>query len=125
MTTGYFQVYDGRMLLKELDTVGNCQRPGFSLCVSKHMNKITSLRTFALNWSLKLQENDERKKHPCLYKIVCFQIGIKGFRPEVFYYFSEKLPLSQKLSYFRGSHFPQCFILSTALQCLLPSQFLS
>ena len=34
-----------------------------------------------------------------------------------------KLPLSQKLHYFRGSCFPHCFILSTALQSSLPSQF--
>ena len=37
------------------------QRPVFSLGVSLHMHKITSLRKFGLNWSLKLQENDERK----------------------------------------------------------------
>ena len=30
---------------------------------------------------------------------------------------SEKLPLSQKLRCFRGSRFPQCVILSRALQC--------
>ena len=42
-------------------------------------------------------------------------MGIKDFWPEVFYYCSEKLPLSQKLRYFRGSRFSQCFILSTAL----------
>ena len=30
-------------LLKKLDTIGNCQRPLFSLGVSKHMHKITNL----------------------------------------------------------------------------------
>ena len=58
-----------------------------------------------------------KEKTPLLDKSVCFQIGIKDFLLEVFNYFSEKLPLSQKLRYFRGSRFPQCFILSTALQC--------
>ena len=46
-----------------------------------------------------------KEKTPMMDEFVCFQIGI---------YFSEKLPLSQKLRYFRGSRFPQCFILPTA-----------
>ena len=39
---------------------------------------------------------------------------------------SEKLPLSEKkkLLQFRGSRFSQCFILSTALHCSLPSKCL-
>ena len=61
-----------------------------------------------------------REKTPSLDEFVFFQIGIKDFWLEVFYYFSEKLPLSQNLCYFRGSRFSQCFILSTALQCSLP-----
>ena len=28
-------------VLKTLDTIGNCQRPVFSLCVSQHMHKMT------------------------------------------------------------------------------------
>ena len=36
---------------------------------------------------------------------------------------SEKLPLSKKLRYFRGSPFSKCFILWTALHCSLPSKF--
>ena len=40
---------------------GNCQRPVFSLGVSQHMHKITNLWKFELNWSSKLQENNERK----------------------------------------------------------------
>ena len=50
--------------LKTLDTIGNCQRPVFSLGVSQHMHKITKLWKFELNWSLKLRDNNERKKHP-------------------------------------------------------------
>ena len=37
---------------------------------------------------------------------------------------SEKLLLYRKLSYFRGSRFSQCLILSIALHCLLPKKFL-
>ena len=47
--------------------------------------------------------------------------------PEVifkFKYFSEKLLLSQKLCFFRGSRFSQCFVLSTVLRCSLPSKIL-
>ena len=45
------------------DTIGNCQRPVFSLSVSQHMHKITILWKFELNWSSKLRDNNERKKH--------------------------------------------------------------
>ena len=48
--TGKFRLvgdvdYEGklRMPLKILDTIGNCQRPVFSLSVSQHMHKITNL----------------------------------------------------------------------------------
>ena len=46
---------------KVLDMFGNWQRPIFLLGVSQHMHKIASLWKCWLNWSLKLQENDERK----------------------------------------------------------------
>ena len=95
---------------------GNYQRSVFSLAVSQHKHKITSLSKFELNRSLKLRE-----KTPLLEEFVCFQIRIKDFQLEVFYC----LPLSQKPQYFRGSRFPQCFILPTPPKCLLPSQFLS
>ena len=54
-----------------------------------------------------------------LHKFVCLQISKKGFMPEVFLrfkYFSEKLTLYQKVRHFRGSHFSQHSILSTALR---------
>ena len=60
-------------LLKGRYTFGNCQRPVFSLGVSQHMHKITSLLKFELNWSSKLRENDERKKHPCLTNLCAFR----------------------------------------------------
>ena len=44
---------------KCLDMVGNC--PVFSLGVSQNMHKISNLYKFWLNWSLKLQGNNERK----------------------------------------------------------------
>ena len=47
--------------LKGRYTFRNCQRPVFSLRVSQHKHKITSLWKFELNWSSKLRENDERK----------------------------------------------------------------
>ena len=47
-----------------LYTFGNCQRPVFSLDVSHHNHKITSLWKFGLNLSSKLRENDERKNTP-------------------------------------------------------------
>ena len=48
-------------LLKGRYTSGYCQRPVFSLGVSQHVHKITSLWKFGLNRSSKLRENDERK----------------------------------------------------------------
>ena len=89
-------------VLKGRYTFGNCQRPVFSLDKSNHNHKITSLWKFWLNWSSKLRENDERKNTIVMAELVCFQIRIK----DVFIYFSEKLPISQKLRYFRGSRFP-------------------
>ena len=65
--------------LKALNTFGGCQRPVFSLGVSQYiMHKISSLWKSGLIWSLKLRENDERKNVIVGFKIVCFQIGMKG-----------------------------------------------
>ena len=65
-----FHVYDGpAVTLKTQDTIGNCQRPVFSLGVSQHMHKITNLWKFELNWLSKLRDNNERKKHPCHMKL--------------------------------------------------------
>ena len=54
------------------------------------------------------------EKTPLLYKVVCLQIGTKGF-----YYFSEKLPLSQKLRYFRGKLFLTMFYTFNSSQWLV------
>ena len=96
-----------------MGTIGNCQRPVFSVGVSHHKHKITSLWKFGLNRSSKLRENDERNN--TLVRRFCVLLDRNN-------YFSEKLPLSQKLR-FRGSRLPKCFILSTAIQCSLRSQF--
>ena len=45
-------------ILKTRDTLGNCQRPVFSLSVPQHMHTITSLWKFELNWLSKLQDNN-------------------------------------------------------------------
>ena len=55
---------------------GNCQRPVFSLGVSQHMHKITSLWQFGLNRSSKLWENDERK-NTLIGRICVLSKGIK------------------------------------------------
>ena len=47
--------------LKTLDTIVNCQRPVFSLGVSHHLRKKTSLWKFELNWASKLRDNNEKK----------------------------------------------------------------
>ena len=47
---------------KAVNTIGNCQRPVFSLGVYQRMHKITNLLKFGLNWSSKLRDNYERKK---------------------------------------------------------------
>jgi hypothetical protein len=52
--------YNGRLEreLKTLDTIGNFQRPVFSLAVSQHMHKTTSLWKFQLNRSSSFQVLD-------------------------------------------------------------------
>ena len=68
MHMDYFK-FDNLSDLKGRHTIGNCQRPVFSLGVSHHSHKITILWKFGLNQLSKLRENE----------FVCFQIGIKDF----------------------------------------------
>ena len=103
--------------LKTVDTIGNCQRPVFSLAVPEYMHKITNLWKFELNRSSKLRDNNERKQHPCYTKLCAFKCLIS--RPQILNLRSRnqirgKLLLSRKLCHFRGSRLSQCFILSTA-----------
>ena len=51
-----------------LDTIGNCQRPVFSLGVSQHKHKITNP---VKKFSLKLRYNNERKI-PFLHEVCAF-----------------------------------------------------
>ena len=106
------------------DTIGNCQRPVFSLGVSQYKHKITNLWKFELDWSSELRDNNERKKHPCHTKL-CFQM----LDPQVLNLrsrnqISGKLLLSRKLHHFRGSRFLHCFIPSTSPHYSLPSDVL-
>ena len=90
-------------------TFGNCQRPVFSLGVFQHMQKMTSLWKCWLNWSLKLQNNNKTKrKTPCRHNSVSSDRNT-GIWPEVFYYFSEKLPLSQKIMLLQRESFLTMF----------------
>ena len=121
------ELYNRSPALKTLDTIGNCQRPVFSLGVSQHMHKITNLWKFELDWSSKLRDNYERKKHPCHTKLCAFRCLIS--RPQILNLRSQnqirgKLLLSRKLRHFRGSRFSQCFILSTSPHYSLPSKVL-
>ena len=53
-----------RRNLKTMDTIGNCQRPVFSLAVSQHMHKITNLSC----------EITMKEKIPLSHEVVCFQM---------------------------------------------------
>ena len=103
--------------VKPLYMFGNCQRPVFSLCVSKHVHKITNLWKFELNWSSKLGDMKEIKNNLNHTKLCAFRCLI--LRPQILNLRSRnqipgKLLLSRKLHHFRGSRFSQCFILPTS-----------
>ena len=49
------------MILKAVDTIGNCQRLAFTVGISQHMHKIANLWKFELNRSSNLRDNNERK----------------------------------------------------------------
>ena len=73
-----------KVLLRHCALYTYCHRPVFSLGVSQHMHKITNLWTFLLNWSSKMQDNNEGKKHACGTTLFASGCLIKGFWPEVF-----------------------------------------
>ena len=72
---------------------GNCQRPVFSLGVSQHKHKITNLWKYGLDWSLDLQENNERKIYPCL-NTLCASRCINGFRSSLLLFGQEIISFS-------------------------------
>ena len=52
---------------------------------------------------IEVEREQWKKKLPCCIILCAFRCIIKFLYPEVFYYLSEKLPLSQNLHYFRGA----------------------
>ena len=50
----------------------------FSLGVFQHMHKI-NLWKFGLNWSLRLKENNDRKKHSCKFLMHNEMLRLKSF----------------------------------------------
>ena len=116
----------GRKLpVKTLDTIGNCQRPVFSLGVSQHMHKITNLWKFELNRSSELRDKIERKKdtlvtRSCVHLDGWFRdLKILNLRSRN--QIRGKLLLSVTLWV---SRFSQCFIPSTSSHYSSPSKVL-
>ena len=60
-------------ILKTLDTIGNFQRPVFSLVVSQHKQKIANLWKFKLNIGRRSCEIKIKEKTPLSHEVVCFQ----------------------------------------------------
>ncbi len=84
---------------------GNCRRPLSSLGVAQHMHKIKNLRKFGLNWSSKLQENNERNPPPPCCTELCRCLRRASYlKPFSNFKFCGKLPLALKLHYFKGGH---------------------
>ena len=104
--------------LKTLDTIGNCQRPVFSLGVSQHMHNKQTCETLS---SICRQscEMIMKEKTPLSYEVVCFQM--LDFETSNS---NSEVSKSNSLHFFRGSRFSQCFILSTAPYYLLQSKVL-
>ena len=96
----YKELYQAT-LLKAVDTIGNCQL-NFTVGVSQHMHKITNMLKFELNWSLKLRDNNERKKQPCHTKLCAFRCKLIS-RPHLILRSQNqvrgKLLVSRKLCY--------------------------
>ena len=104
----------------------NCQRPVFSPGVSQHMHKIINLSKFSLIGRRSCENKNERKT-PLSHKLcalTCLNSRLQPRFRNQLNYFTEKLRLSQKLRYLRGSRLSQCFKLPTARHCSLPSKFL-
>ena len=112
--------------LKTLDIFCNCKRPVFSL----GFYSTFVCTKFILNWSSKLRDNNWRKS-AIVAQVDCFQMlyfKTSKSNYEVSKSNSNTIWVRNYFClnsyYFRGSQFSQCFILSTALRCLLPSKFL-
>ena len=118
-----------KRILKTLDTIGNCQRPVFSLGVSQHMHKVTNVWKLELNWSSKLRDKDNNERKNTLVIRSCVRLWWLISGPQVLILRSRnqvrgKLLLSRKLRHFRGSRFSHSFILPTSPHYSLLSQVL-
>ena len=113
--------------LKALDTIGKCQRPVFSFGVSSHMHKKQTCENLNTIGGRSC-EIIMKEKTPLSHGVVCFQLldfETSKFNSDVSKSNSWKITsFSKTIRYFRGSRFSQCFILTTARHCLLPSMFL-
>ena len=67
-------------LKAHMNSFGDCQRPVFSLGVSHFVNNITNLCEFWLNWSSKLEDNNEEKTHLLQYSVCAFKSIMKSSR---------------------------------------------
>ena len=122
----HFQCYfDSRFIvsillfLKALDMFGNCQRPVFLFLV--YPNICIQWQTCDNLGSVSRQSFKKimKEKNTLFAHFLCaFRCIIKGFRSEVFYYLSEKLPLSQNMYASEGAASHKCFKLSAALSPL-------
>ena len=108
--------------LKAVDTIGNCQRPVFSLVVSQHMHKIRNLWKFELNRSPTFQDNNERKNTHVTRSCVRLDSWFWDLKLRSRNQIRRKLFLSRKVLHFRGSRFSQCFILATYPHYSLPNK---
>ena len=70
-----------------------------------------------------------KEKTPMLHEVVCFQMldfetSKSNFGVSKSNSWNKITSFSKTIRHFRGSRLSQCFILSTALHCLLPSKVL-
>ena len=83
----------GGCCLKALDAFSNCQdRSSHLVCPNLCKQKITNLWKFCPNWSLKLQENNEKKNNRCIdlcaFRCLIEASGLKSFTIRVGNYHS-------------------------------------
>ena len=62
-----------------MDTFGKCKRPVFSLGVSQHKKNNNKITNFGIDWSSKLQQNNESKNTLVALLYVFSGAYVKGF----------------------------------------------
>ena len=99
-------------LLKTLDTIGNCQRPVFSLAVSQHMHTCTNNKPVKI-WAQSVISYEIIMREKNTLVTVCIKIidfETTNSKSEVSKFeIHRKILLSRKLRYFRGSRFLTLF----------------